>query len=110
MSAQTSTGSGEIVMVIRMYSRMRAGDARIGGRFPPGRRGNVRRVRLLVLAAEYVGAHLVRRALPDADLDGAEVLVVSPAVSQSAVVLRMSDSDEAIAESESRTQRLAVAL
>jgi hypothetical protein len=79
-------------------------------RFPPGGRGNVRRVRLLVLATEPVDADRVRGALPDDDLDGAEVLVVSPAVNESAVAFWMSDSDEAIEEAESTAQRTAAEL
>jgi hypothetical protein len=85
---------------------MGARDARMAAA-PPG---YVRRVRLLVLATEPVGADLVRRALPDADLDAAEVLVVSPAVNESAVAFWMSDSDEAIEEAESTAQRTAEAL
>ena len=63
-----------------------------------------------MLATESVGADLVRRAVPDADLDGAEVLVVSPAVNESAVAFWMSDSDEAIQDAESTAQRTAEAL
>jgi hypothetical protein len=63
---------------------------------PLPRPGNFRRVRLLVLATEPVDADRVRRALPDDDLENAEVLVVSPAVNESAVAFWMSDSDEAI--------------
>src|SRR3954468_8811567 len=81
-----------------------------GGRFPGGGRGNFRRVRLLVLATEPVDAERVRGALPDDDLDGAEVLVVSPAVNESAVAFWMSDSDEAIEEAESTAQRTAAQL
>ena len=55
-------------------------------------------MRLLVLATEPVDADRVRAALPDDDLSGAEVLVVSPAVNESAVAFWMSDSDEAIAD------------
>jgi hypothetical protein len=77
---------------------------------PLPRPGNFRRVRLLVLATEPVDADRVRRALPDDDLENAEVLVVSPAVNESAVAFWMSDSDEAIEEAESTADRTAAAL
>ena len=67
-------------------------------------------MRLLVLATEPVGADRVRAALPDDDLSGAEVLVVSPAVNESAVAFWMSDSDEAIADARSTADRTAVGL
>jgi nucleotide-binding universal stress UspA family protein len=57
-------------------------------------------MKLLVLATDPVGADDVRSALPDADLEGSEVLVVSPAVNESPVAFWVSDSDEAIAEAE----------
>ena len=56
-------------------------------------------MKLLVLATDPVSADDVRSALPDADLARAEVLVVSPAVNESAVAFWVSDADEAIAES-----------
>src|SRR3954447_13544184 len=80
------------------------------GGFPGGGRGTFRRVKLLVLATEPVDAERVRGALPDDDLEGAEVLVVSPAVNESAVAFWMSDSDEAIAEAESSAERTAAGL
>ena len=58
-------------------------------------------MRLLVLSADPVTAQDVREALgPDAELPlaGAEVLVVSPALNESAVAFWMSDSDEAIVD------------
>jgi hypothetical protein len=67
-------------------------------------------VRLLVLATEPVDADRVRGALPDDDLEGSEVLVVSPAVNESAVAFWMSDSDEAIEEAESTAERTAAQL
>jgi hypothetical protein len=67
-------------------------------------------VRLLVLATDPVDAESVRNALPGDDLDGAEVLVVSPAVNESAVAFWVSDSDEAIEEAESAAERTAAAL
>jgi hypothetical protein len=67
-------------------------------------------VKLLVLATGAVDADAVRSALPDEDLEGAEVLVVSPAVNESPVAFWMSDSDEAIAEAESAAERTAASL
>jgi glycine/D-amino acid oxidase-like deaminating enzyme len=67
-------------------------------------------VRLLVLATEPVDADRVRRAAPGEDLDGAEVLVVSPAVNESAVAFWMSDSDEAIADAQSAAEATAAQL
>jgi hypothetical protein len=64
----------------------------------------------LVLATDPVDAERVRAALPGEDVEGAEVLVVSPAVNESAVAFWMSDSDEAIAEAESAAERTAAAL
>jgi hypothetical protein len=56
-------------------------------------------MKLLVLASDPVGADDVRRALPgDGDIEGAEVLVVAPAVNESPVRFWMSDSDAAIAQ------------
>ena len=63
-----------------------------------------------MLATEPVDADRVRRALPDDDLEGAEVLVVSPAVNESAVAFWMSDSDEAIEEAEATAQQTAAQL
>jgi 4-hydroxyphenylpyruvate dioxygenase-like putative hemolysin len=68
-------------------------------------------MRILVLATEPVDAGDVRVALPDEeDLEGAEVLVVAPAVNESPVAFWVSDSDEAIANAESTAQRTAQAL
>jgi hypothetical protein len=67
-------------------------------------------VKLLVLATDPVSADDVRSALPDEDLDGAEVLVVSPAVNESPVAFWVSDADEAIAEAESAAEQTAAAL
>jgi hypothetical protein len=54
-------------------------------------------MKLLVLASDPVGADDVRRALPgDDDVEGAEVLVVAPAVNESPVRFWMSDTDAAI--------------
>jgi hypothetical protein len=64
-------------------------------------------VKLLVLATDPVDADDVRAALPDDDLEGAEVLVVSPAVNESPVAFWVSDADEAIAEAESAAERTA---
>lgn len=73
---------------------------------PPGTSADMK---LLVLATDPVGADDVRQAL-DEDVEGAEVLVVSPAVSESAVAFWVSDSDEAIADAESVAQKSAAAL
>ena len=67
-------------------------------------------MRLLVLATDPVDAAAVREALPGEDLEGAEVLVVSPAVNDSAVAFWVSDSDEAIADAESAGRKSAEAL
>ena len=53
-------------------------------------------MKLLVVAPHAVDATAVRSALPGEDLEGAEVLVLSPAMHQSGVRFWMSDSDEAI--------------
>src|SRR3712207_5189364 len=57
-------------------------------------------MKLLVLAPHAVDASAVRSALPGEDLEGAEVLVVSPAVQQSGLRFWMSDSDGAIEQAE----------
>jgi hypothetical protein len=67
-------------------------------------------MKLLVLATDPVGADDVRRALGDDDVDGAEVLVVSPAVNESPVAFWVSDSDEAITDAESTARRTAESL
>jgi hypothetical protein len=68
-------------------------------------------MRLLVLATDPVDADAVRAALPgEEELEGSEVLVVSPAVNQSALAFWVSDSDEAIADAESSAQATADAL
>ena len=64
-------------------------------------------MKLLVLATDPVDAEDVRNALPDDDLEGAEVLVVSPAVNESPVAFWVSDSDEAIADAESAAEQTA---
>jgi nucleotide-binding universal stress UspA family protein len=60
-------------------------------------------VKLLVLTPEPVDAKLLRGVLGD-DIEGAEVLVVSPATNQSKVAFWVSDSDEAIHEAEQAQQ------
>jgi hypothetical protein len=67
-------------------------------------------MKLLVLATDPIAADDVRSALPDADLDGSEVLVISPAVNESPVAFWVSDSDEAIADAESTAEETAAAL
>jgi hypothetical protein len=53
-------------------------------------------MKLLVLTPEPVDANALRTALGD-DVEGAEVLVVSPAGNRSKVAFWVSDTDEAIA-------------
>jgi glycine/D-amino acid oxidase-like deaminating enzyme len=67
-------------------------------------------MRLLVLATDAVDADAIRAALPGEDLEGSEVLVVSPAVNESALAFWVSDSDAAIADAESTAQATAEAL
>ncbi len=67
-------------------------------------------MRLLVLAPDAVDAAAVRRALPDDDLTGAEVLVVSPAIQQSGLRFWMSDADGAIEKAEHAASETAGAL
>ena len=61
-------------------------------------------MRLLVVATEPVDAAAVRGALPGEDLDGTEVLVVSPAQEQSSLKFWMSDVDDAIVDAERTAQ------
>jgi hypothetical protein len=56
---------------------------------------------VLVLAASPVDAGLLRRELGD-DVDGAQVLVISPAVNSSPLAFWVSDSDEAIEDAQER--------
>jgi hypothetical protein len=56
-------------------------------------------VKLLVVTPEPVDANLLRATLGD-EVEGAEVLVISPATHQSKVAFWVSDADEAIAEAE----------
>jgi hypothetical protein len=67
-------------------------------------------VHLLVLASEPVDAAAVRSALDGEDVEGAQVLVVSPAVNESPVAFWMSDADEAIADAEDTARATADAL
>jgi hypothetical protein len=56
-------------------------------------------VKLLVLTPEPVDAELLRATLGE-EVEGAEVLVVSPATHRSKLAFWVSDSDEAIAEAD----------
>jgi hypothetical protein len=56
-------------------------------------------MKLLVLTPEPVDADLLRAVLGD-EVEGAEVLVISPATNRSKVAFWVSDPDEAIAEAE----------
>src|SRR4051812_49603840 len=67
-------------------------------------------MRLLVLAPRVIGADDVRAALPNDDLSGAQVLVVTPAHNESAVAFWMSDADEAIADAAGEAEETARAL
>ena len=67
-------------------------------------------MKLLVLATDPVDASDLRSALDGDDLAGAEVLVISPAVNQSALAFWVSDSDEAILDAESTAKATADAL
>lgn len=67
-------------------------------------------MKLLVLATDPVDADDLRGALDGEDLEGAEVLVVSPAVNESPVAFWVSDSDEAIRDAESTATQTADAL
>ncbi|HET6508453.1 MAG TPA: hypothetical protein VFG42_16785 [Baekduia sp.] len=67
-------------------------------------------MKLLVLATDPVDADDLRGALDGDDLQGAEVLVVSPALNESPVAFWVSDSDEAIRDAESTAERTAAAL
>jgi hypothetical protein len=58
-------------------------------------------VNVLVLASSSVDASLLRRELGD-DVEGAQVLVVSPAVNSSPLAFWVSDADEAIEEAQER--------
>jgi hypothetical protein len=58
-------------------------------------------VNVLVLAASAVDADLLRRELGP-EVEGAQVLVVSPAVNSSPLAFWVSDSDEAIADAQQR--------
>ena len=58
-------------------------------------------VNVLVLAASPVDADLLRRELGD-EVEGAQVLVVSPAVNSSPLAFWVSDSDEAIEDAQER--------
>jgi hypothetical protein len=56
-------------------------------------------VKLLVVTPEPVDARMVRETLGE-EVEGAEVLVVSPATNRSKVAFWVSDTDEAIAEAD----------
>ena len=56
-------------------------------------------MKLLVLTPEPVDANLLRATLGD-EVEGAEVLVVSPATNQSKLAFWVSDPDKAIAEAD----------
>jgi hypothetical protein len=57
-------------------------------------------MKLLVLTPEPIDAAALRAALGDEDVEGAEVLVVSPATNRSKLAFWVSDPDDAIREAE----------
>ncbi len=65
----------------------------------PPRRGSGLNVKLLVLTPEPIDADLLRATVGE-DVEGAEVLVVSPATNQSKLAFWVSDPDQAIAEAQ----------
>jgi hypothetical protein len=67
-------------------------------------------MKLLVLATDPIDADDLRGALDGEKIEGAEVLVVSPAVNASPVAFWVSDSDEAIADAQSTARQTADAL
>lgn len=67
-------------------------------------------MKLLVLATDPVDAADVRKALDGEDVDGAEVLVISPAVNESGLAFWMSDADEAIADAQQAAEQTAQSL
>jgi hypothetical protein len=67
-------------------------------------------MRLLVLAPHVIGADEIRAALPNDDLSGTQVLVVTPAQNESAVAFWLSDADEAIADAAGEAEETARAL
>ncbi len=67
-------------------------------------------MQLLVLAPEPVDAAAVRSAVGDEDIEGARVLVVSPALNDSPLAFWVSDSDEAIAEAQEAEGQTVAAL
>ena len=67
-------------------------------------------MKLLVLAPEVVDAQTVRSALDGEDIEGAEVLVVSPALATSPIRFWVSDSDDAIAEAQAKGEESAASL
>lgn len=77
---------------------------------PRAASGNQLGMKLLVLATDPIDADDLRGALDGEEIDGAEVLVVSPAVNASPVAFWVSDSDEAIADAESTARQTADAL
>ena len=62
-----------------------------------GDRGSTTLVKLLVVTPEPVDANVLRTTLGE-EVEGAEVLVISPATNRSKVAFWVSDTDEAIAE------------
>ena len=77
---------------------------------PPGAAaGGCYKTRAHPPACPHARAEIARAAGLD-DIEGAEVLVVSPAVNESPVAFWVSDADEAIADAESAAERTAAQL
>lgn len=57
-------------------------------------------MRVLVLTSEPISADQLRGALHDGDIQNLEVMVVAPALSESALKFWMTDADEAIARAD----------
>ena len=66
-------------------------------------------MKLLVLTPEPVDADLLREKIGP-EVEGAEVLVISPATNQSKLAFWVSDSDEAIAEAERAEEQTVASL
>ena len=93
LEAQGGAARDDVAVLV---ARVRGDGAR---RLPPDGGGSDSDVKLLVVTPEPVDANLLRATLGD-EVEGAEVLVVSPATNESPLAFWVSDSDEAIHEAE----------
>lgn len=71
-----------------------------GGAVDPDTSTKLERVKLLVITSEPITADHLRAAIGPAATDDAEVLVIAPALHNSALRFWLSDADEAIAQAE----------